>query len=249
MSTSGGRDRSDEKTLWQTDSAFRKTLEALENEVYTLLDEWTVYKQLYASDQERIDLLNELTPQFFGLLQSTLRDSVVAQICRLTEKPKVMGHETLVIRRLCILAEPKYQAIADELEKDSDLIIGLCEAIRDWRDNRVSHLNLAAHLDAANNPPKDFSVKTVQDAIDAIEAFLNKARLKLAGGEFHYDSVYRDGAVRSLLTRMIQAYQYFDFEKQDPLKYDTLLREGKYGKLYTELEDGEGTEKGEPGLL
>jgi AbiU2 len=201
------------------------------------LDEWTVYKQLYGSDQERIDLFNEVARHFFGLLQYTLRDSIVAQICRLTEKPKVMGYETLVIRRLCGLARQTHPDVADELEKDADAINDLCKPIREWRDNMVSHLNLAAHLDDASKPG-GFSRKTVQDAVDAITTFLNKARLKLTNGEFHYDSVYRRDGVRPLLNALIEASQYRTLAEDDQVKLYMALREGKWGSLFTKLEDG-----------
>jgi hypothetical protein len=239
MSTAGSG-MPDERTLHQIDETFRMTVEALEGEAYALLDEWTVYKQLYGSDQERIELLNETARQFFGLLQFTLLDSVVAQICRITDKMKVAGKETLVIRRVCELAKPRHPDIADELEKDADAIDTLCKPIRDWRNNKVSHLNLAVHIDAKNNPLTDFTRKDVQNAIDAIRAFLQKTREKLAADEFYYDGVYHDDGVWPLLNALIEAVQYRALAKDDQVTFYLALREGKYGSLFTNLEDGRG---------
>jgi hypothetical protein len=231
----------DERTLWQIDPNFRATLEALDTEAFALLDEWIVYQDLFGRDQERIDLFNETAPRFFGLLQFSMLDSVIAQICRITdphESGREVIHEHLSLRRVGVLAKPRHPKVARQLNKAAERIDELCKPCRDWRNKKVSHLDLATHLDAKNSPLK-VTRKNVGDAVDAIKAYLNTAREKLAAGEFYYDEVYRQEGVKPLLRALIEAVQFRALAKEQPETFRLLLRDGKFGSLLRKLEDGE----------
>jgi len=215
-------------------------LQALESQAFYLLDEWIIYRQLYGTDQERIDLFNETARHFFGVLQYTLRDSVILQICRIaTDKPKIGGKDTLVLRHLVELVNAFDPALGTQLATEWNKLSALCSPMLEWRNNRVAHLNRDAHLDASNNPPTDFSRKQVQEAIDSITAFLNLVRLQLTDGEFCYDAVRRYESAEPLILRLIQSYVYFDLEQKDPATYDNLLRTCKYGRLYAGIQGSE----------
>jgi hypothetical protein len=172
------------------------------------------------------------------LLQGILRDSVVLKICRMTDKARIAGKNTLVLARLCSLIQATDKALGDKLDIEIKRITMLSTPIREWRNNKLAHLNLEVHLDSANNPLAGFPWFVVENAAAGIRDCLDIARKELTDGEFRFDAVDRWQNVDSLLLSLIQSQGLLQLETEDPVKTDTLLRAGKWGPLYALIEDG-----------
>lgn len=222
-------------------AAIHEMLRALENQITWLCDEWRIYSDLYGTSQERINLFDDTAAHFFGVLQYTLRDSILLQICRLTENPKVCGRETLVLKRLGELVVAKHAQLGARLDGLLSQIKQTCKPIRDWRNSKVAHLNLAAHLDEPNNPPTVFSRQRVNEAIEAIKGYAQTVRKEVFDGEFCYDAVSDWESAKPLLIGMIRSYEGFELQRQERMTGRTdfrdRLRNGKYGRLYTQIEN------------
>jgi hypothetical protein len=48
---------------------------------------WKEYRELFATSETRIDLMNKTAPAFFGRLNDALWNEVLLDICLLTDKP------------------------------------------------------------------------------------------------------------------------------------------------------------------
>jgi hypothetical protein len=95
----------------------REIYASLENELVWLHGKWNMYRQLFGTNEHRIDLLNDSAPTFFGHLHWIWLDGIVIEICRLTEKPELGGHDNLVIGQLYErLDKEQFSNLADKLQ-------------------------------------------------------------------------------------------------------------------------------------
>src|SRR5215208_4749544 len=53
---------------------------------------WLEYLELFGTKKSRTDLLNSAAPQFFGMVQDRLRETVFLHIARLTDPPFSTGN-------------------------------------------------------------------------------------------------------------------------------------------------------------
>ena len=66
---------------------------------------WRQFLDLYGKDPARVDLLNQIAPEFFGRLQTTLYEDVILHMARMTD-PKETGRQrqlNLTLRRIAIV--------------------------------------------------------------------------------------------------------------------------------------------------
>src|SRR5262245_56126852 len=54
-------------------------------DVASLHEEWEVFRRLYMEGQAEVDLMNEVAPGFFHIVQGALLNSIILRVCRLTD--------------------------------------------------------------------------------------------------------------------------------------------------------------------
>jgi len=69
----------------------RDLYESLDSEVSFVHAKWKLYRQLYGTSEERIELLNRTAGYFFGVVQQSLFEDVVISLCRLTDPASGFG--------------------------------------------------------------------------------------------------------------------------------------------------------------
>ena len=95
----------------------RDIYERIKNELVEVHIRWKLYRQLFGTNEVRIQLLNETAPTLFGQLQLLWFDYVVMDICRITDPTETRGEENLVISQLRHRLDTLQHAILiDELD-------------------------------------------------------------------------------------------------------------------------------------
>ena len=69
----------------------------LDNEVSWLHAKYTIFRQLYATSQGRIDLFSNMAPSFFRILYNVLIDDILLSLSRLTDPPETRGQRKQAI--------------------------------------------------------------------------------------------------------------------------------------------------------
>lgn len=118
--------------------------EGIRQDLIRLHVNWQIYKQLFATNDERYKTMNNTAPAFFQFIQDALVDNAVIAISRLTDSARHASLERLVKA----LKNQVHHVFFAELEQDVSDLKAKCEDIRVHRDNRV------AHMARSDSPPQ-----------------------------------------------------------------------------------------------
>lgn len=183
--------------------------ERLHQEVSGLHAKWKIFRQLYSASEERIALLRDTTPGFFGLIQLVLLDDISLSISRLTDPLKSTGKDNLSLQRLVERIEAETDA--DFLVKTQKSIEGIqehCSAFRVHRNRRIAHRDLKTVFGYHPEPLPNIEGKKIDDALKMIAAFMNEIQGRYEDAETAYDQVIIQGDGDDLVFFLSQAVEY-----------------------------------------
>jgi hypothetical protein len=169
-------------TLWQ--------------EVVFLHIKWAEYKELFHATPERVNMLNQAAPAFFGTIQEVCREDVILHISRLTDHTSSPGkgsRENLTVQALPDLVQDRESKAA--IEHRVQAAVRLSAACKDWRNRHLAHRDLSLALSSYDpaiqvKPLDDMSRKIVSDSVEAIELVLNEASERLTDSSLHFWNVH-----------------------------------------------------------
>lgn len=158
----------------QMPDEIREIYFAIRSEVVELNARWIVFKQLFATGQERIGLFNSAAPSFFSMVHDSMRDGIFLSIVRLTEKSRVMGKDTLSLSQLLtqtqkileLDATEALKAMLGSIEKER-------EAMKLWRDKSGAHNDLRTVVQPNVHPLPKIMFDSVGIVLSLLSDFLN----------------------------------------------------------------------------
>jgi hypothetical protein len=212
----------------------QKIYEEIEGELIVLFFRWRIFRQLFATNGERIGLMMASSPIFFCDFQSILIDAIFLQICRVTDKTHKIGKggvrydETVVIGQLLGGLGTRQKRLAKKLETRLIDVKSKCEAIRVHRNRRISHTDKLVLLKPSTNVLPNVTLAIVQDAIDSIAGFVNEFRLIFDGSRLLFDATDTTDDGETVIDLLQRAYAFRELTKSD-LTLVKLLDEGPFG--------------------
>ena len=140
-------------------------------EVVFLNARWGQYRDLFAADQETIDLLNRHGQFLFRVLQDSLWEQTLLHVARLTDPPRSRDNENLSIDQLVEL-------VPDELVRGAAAnLAAICKEkskfAREHRNKRIAHRDLGHALKEAPEPLNGVSRAHVEEMLSSLAALLN----------------------------------------------------------------------------
>ena len=167
------------------------------NDCSALHWKWAEFVTLYGTNDARIKLLNATASGFFRIVQMSLFEDVLLNICRLTDGEKSRVKPNLTICRLPGLIDP---VIRDAVDMGVSIALTRSEFARDWRNRRIGHNDLAlATEDGAAIPLAPASRLAVSAAIKAIAKLLNVIEGHYCQSEVMYDALSHVSDAEGLL--------------------------------------------------
>jgi len=187
----------------------RETYAALRNEVVELNARWIVFKQLFASGNERIGLFNNAAPSFFSMVHDSMRDGIFLSITRLTDKSTVMGQDTLSLSRLLgqtqqILgsnATEPLRALLGSIEKESD-------SMRTWRNKIGAHNDLRMLVQPQIHPMPKIMFDSVGIVLRLLSDFLNNIGLNFGYSDTDFANVIIPGDGDAIVRCLERAHEH-----------------------------------------
>jgi hypothetical protein len=116
----------------------------LRNEVLDVHMAWRLYREVFATTEERVILLNRYACVWFGYAQAAMYDDIVVSIFRLLDPSNQgKGRDNLTLARLADVVEADGQmCLANAIRAARNSVENLLHPFADWRNKRVAHNDL-----------------------------------------------------------------------------------------------------------
>lgn len=142
----------------------------IKHEVFTLRVEWRLYRSLFGTNRETMELLNQVSGPTSQILERVLFERVLLGLRKLTDKFEVprRGSKSVTIKGL----PSAFSTHAAQIKMLVNQADRSCSFARNWSDKRIAHSDLdyksgAVKLESASR-------KKVEDAILSIEAVVKE---------------------------------------------------------------------------
>lgn len=169
---------------------------ALWQEVAWLHSVWEEFEELYATSEERIELLNRTAPFFFHFVQQELWHGVLIRIRKLTD-PAVTGKKQNLT--ICRLPELCDEPVRSKVQARVETALKAAEFARDWGNRHVAHLDLDLALGRPAVPLPAVSKMATRDALAAIHDVLNCISMEMMDAEMHATPIHGPDGAETLL--------------------------------------------------
>ena len=162
--------------------------------------------RLYATGQERVDLLNAAAPAFFHYLQRMMWEDVLLHLCRVTDPVKSRGHDNLSIMRIpdAIPDQPfrnEMKSLIDDAKRKTQFT-------REWRNRRLAHEELPAFGGQAAAPLPPANYRDVETALAALSVAMNRIERRYLNESVLYEqSIESMGGVERLIELVANSKQ------------------------------------------
>ncbi len=215
---------------------FGSDLYMVRNDFIFLKREWKVYRSLFGTNPERVNLLNEVSGQFSWLLERTLFESVVLGLCRITDPPETgQGDkikENMTIGRLRRHIEPREDCQKLKFAEFIKKIDNAAVFARDWRNRKIAHNDYFIRTGA--KPLKDASREKIAKLVDAIETCLKWLHVEFLETELSFDVGQPDPDETDVLACL---YRGLDAQKAERGQIERARKAGDYTSREAPLPD------------
>lgn len=185
----------------------------LAEETLRIRQQWRHYRTLFHEGQKRRELLAERTGSFFQVLRDVYVDDTILSLVRITERPSVMGHDTVVLKRLQgAVAEDDRGELAEELSSRLQEIDDLRFALEERRKKLIAHRDKDALLGDYELPPLPFH--QIEEVLTRVESFLNAVCQEYDDSQVAYEALIEMSGADALITALKQALDYEDAVQQ-----------------------------------
>ncbi len=164
--------------------ATSKLFKSLKHCALVLWNDWTLYQQLFGSEA-RVALLNDSGGHLFHVLQQSMLDRFLLGLSRLTDPTKTGRHANLSLALLIEEAEQQSE-LQDRLAHQLGLLGKSVAAMREHRNKRVAHADLAALMEP-ESALQGYKIADFEGALNQVAEFLNLYELKLNNSQTAYD--------------------------------------------------------------
>jgi hypothetical protein len=172
----------------------QKRLDAVHLEVCELHFKWEFFSQLF-TEKQRFEILKSTAPSLFAYLQDLMLHDMILCIARLTDPLKSKGQANLSFDS--ILAEIGDPSLRTEVSDIITKIKAKAVAIRDWRNKKLAHNDLAKAIEG--KPLPLIYIADLSEVLKLTSQVLNIFYTRFQDPEVAYDQCITSGDGDSLM--------------------------------------------------
>ena len=159
----------------------------LYSEVCHVHEKWAIYCALFDKSDERIDILNEVSPYFFWTVQNSLLEDIILHLSRLTDPAAQSGRSNLSLFALPdAINDPRFDSIKSEISQLVEDAKAKTDNFREWRNKRIAHRDLTLALNQSESLPS-VQKKDIEKALSSIGKVLANLRDGYCGTSTVYE--------------------------------------------------------------
>lgn len=199
------------QTLWTT----------LDKEVVWLHGRWIIYRQLYGTTPERVDILNKSAGSFFNIFQDVLLHDVQLALSKLGDTAGSGTRTNLTLKALLKgLESAGEQAVASKLKPCVQKFEAACVKVRHRRNKWIAHFDLTTMLNSDVSPRVGPSRAEIESALEALRDAMNSVSLHYTDTHIGYEhfSMIADG--EALLQILMRGLRYKELVDDNTIPRD-----------------------------
>lgn len=157
---------------------------------------WHEYEELFGTNPERVQVLNEASRWFAFLIQEELWSATLLGIARITDPSSTGKKANLTVQNLgALVSDAHTRAEVDRMVKDALEKTIFC---RDMRNRRIAHRDLDLALKNSATTVPAATRNEVNEALAALAAILNANSLRYKEGHTEFRPITSNGALSLL---------------------------------------------------
>lgn len=225
---SGGRSeaqmmKGNEKSIPPT---LQPVFEQLSNQTSWLHVRWKLYRQLYGTNQRRVDLLNECAQVVFNVMQFALLDDVVLTLYRLAGPRQSKGKENMCLAQLVDgVRKCGHLELAVQLKDRLDTFGQKCKPLQARRHRWIAHCDFETAL--GRRPQPAVSRLMVEEALKILRDFLNEFQRHFLDATTAFERIILPSDAEGLICRLKQSVAFDDLEREGKVDA-SLWMNGRY---------------------
>ncbi len=189
---------------------------------------WTIYRQLFATSDKRLDMLNKTAAAFFIMVQELLIGDIQLSLTKLTDpagKRKNLSFELLQKQ-----VKVHDYGLSSQLGKVLDNLNDKCGVFRFRRNKRLAHLDFDTAMKKGAQPLPGISRQMIEDALSLVREYMNTV-------ERHYyqrETIYQrpimarsDG--NALVAILRHGFRYMELLRDEKISLADQFDEGRWG--------------------
>jgi hypothetical protein len=176
-----------------------KQYSVLFREIAALHLYWNEFLELFATNDKRIERLNQAAPTFFQMLQDQQFETNMSHLARLTDSSATGTKQNLTVRNLPdLVSDPQLKI---DLVSHVDDVVSKTDFCRDWRNRRFAHNDLLlATQDRRAKPLPAATKESVAAALLALSDLMNVVERFYYKGICSFDDIISHKGAGSLLS-------------------------------------------------
>lgn len=206
--------------------------EAIDDETIWLHGRWIIYRQLFGTSPERIELLNASAELFFWIIGGALLSDVQLTLSKLADRPKTAGRQNLTLESLvadidqlgdALLCKELRGILADFRDKCKDVI--------HRRNKQLVHFDRATLLVAKSSPLPGPSRREIEGALSVLRLFMNTLQRRFTASETAYAAFALETDGDMLLSLLQQGLRYQELAADEIVAWNDLRDHSKFGAI------------------
>lgn len=172
------------------DTEIRILFNCIHEEVVQLFYRWKMFRQLFGSGEENLNLLNQSGSNVFALLQGLIIENAFLTLCRLTDPERTGPYQNLSIRYLLGRMETTLDdKVREDLRRKLARLEAATEKLRSHRSKRIAHFDLDHAVKPEQLPSVEYG--DVEDALELLESIMRDFHLAV----WNADTRYREPSI------------------------------------------------------
>jgi hypothetical protein len=155
-----------------------QVFDELHNDLCHLWLEWKLFRELFATTQERLELLNKTGGSLFSKLFGILQDSVYLGITRMTDPGGSKKRRSVTLKQLLETMVGQDSELYSRARVAVDHAQKMCNPFREDRNKRIAHSDLDMALKGKFIRPSrqtvEMALNSINEVMNVIHTFYNK---------------------------------------------------------------------------
>jgi hypothetical protein len=180
----------------------------LDYEVTWLHGRWQIYRQLFGTSEERVEILNRSAGTVALVLQELLLDDIQLGLSKLGDPPMTRRFKNLTVTALVQAVSNHEPALGPALSASLQTYQGACDKIRTRRNKWIAHFDHDTLVNRHATPLTGPSREEIELALSALRGLMNTVKLHYNDSQTAYEMIMLENDGEHLIAMLKRGIRY-----------------------------------------